>query len=254
MGGLLDSHQGADGVDETVDGARGLAGPGAEAPHREEGTVHQARPVDEVEDGTRAHRRDCSFCGPRIPLKKRREPAGAPLLKASTDRPGYCRRSILATSCLIRSLVQASWASPRPLWRHSSELVPIPLPPLEKSNPPPLLDSPTPLPESMISPVVMSMTRPVIRTSLLVFFPPSPIPFTRTPPPRASVENLVIEPTRMYLTPSTLPILAMVWAEGSARPEAAKSCSPRMAFSFLRSMTRKEPSSTRASTSWSAIP
>ena len=57
--------------------------------------------------------------------------------------------------------------------------------------------------------------------------------------PRFSVENFVIEPAMMYLTPSTLPTLASLAALGSARSLCAKSCSARTVSSFLRSITRK---------------
>ncbi len=98
------------------------------------------------------------------------------------------------------------------------------------------------------------MTRAVRATSLLAFDPPRPMPLTRTPPPRFSVENFVIDPARMYFTPRTLPILAIFAALGSARSLCAKSCSARTVSSFLRSITRNEPSSSSAFTTWSAMP
>ncbi len=58
----------------------------------------------------------------------------------------------------------------------------------------------------------------------------------------------------MYLTPSTLPTLESFAALGSARSLWEKSCSARTVSSFLRSMTRKVPSFTSSSTTWSAIP
>ena len=94
-------------------------------------------------------------------------------------------------------MVARSWASPRPLVRHSSESVPTPKPPLAKDAPPPLLDSPWPLAEIRISPVVVSIRRTVRLTSLFAFLPPRPMPLTRTAPPRDSVENFVMEPDRM---------------------------------------------------------
>ncbi len=64
----------------------------------------------------------------------------------------------------------------------------------------------------------------------------------------------MIDPARMYFTPSTLPILASLAALGSARSLCAKSCSARIVSSFFLSMTRKEPSSSSAFTTWSAMP
>jgi hypothetical protein len=150
--------------------------------------------------------------------------------------------------------VARSWASPRPLVRHSSESVPTPKPPLLNAAPPPLPDSPWPLAETRISPVVVSTTRTVRLTSLFAFLPPRPMPFTRTAPPRVSVENFVMEPVRMYLTPSTLPTFDSLAADGSARSLREKSCSASTVSSFLRSITRNVPSLTSASTTWSAMP
>ena len=71
MSRLLDAHQRPDRVDETVDRAGGLTRPGREAAHREEGPVNQARPVDEMKYGTRAHRRDCSVSREGVGKRKR---------------------------------------------------------------------------------------------------------------------------------------------------------------------------------------
>ena len=64
----------------------------------------------------------------------------------------------------------------------------------------------------------------------------------------------MIDPARMYFTPRTLPILAIFAALGSARSLCAKSCSARTVSSFFRSITRNEPSSSSAFTTWSAMP
>ena len=63
-----------------------------------------------------------------------------------------------------------------------------------------------------------------------------------------------MDPAMTYFTPLTFPILASAAADGSARLLWAKSCSARRVSSFLRSMTLKVPSLTRASTTWSAMP
>ena len=61
-----------------------------------------------------------------------------------------------------------------------------------------------------------------------------------------SPPNLVIEPVMMYRTPSALPILAILPWSGAARLLLEKSCSASTVSSFLRSITRKLPSSTSA--------